>query len=173
MKCIAIEVIAQRTNKSESKDDSIRRVFGEVADLTGYDRYRKVGFAFFKLTRNGLAHGFYPNDVELANGPRGGILLSFWIDAATQRSICIEAVGERSASGHLVNRQAGERVLLNVSVQHLHNDIASYATEFLGRLRVDPSLQALVERHDERLLKDATDAATASLEPGDFIALGL
>jgi len=87
-----------RTNRNR-KDQSVRRVFGEVAQSAAYDQYAKVGFAFFKLCRNGLAHGFYPNDVQLANGPKGGVAVTFWLEVNTQRSICADEIGPQSRVG--------------------------------------------------------------------------
>ena len=172
--CIGVEMVAQRTTTEESRDESIRRVFREVGELTGYERYGRVGFALFKLCRNGLAHGFYPNDVELANGPKGGVAVTFWIDAETQRSFCVEEVGGRAESGHLAHwNLGGEHVLLKMSAQHLYLDVKAYLENFLVRLQSDSTLQAVVEENDQRLLQSATKAATEALEDRDFIALAM
>jgi hypothetical protein len=41
---IGVEMVAARTRSiGESKDDSIRRVFSEIGDLAGDDRYGRVG----------------------------------------------------------------------------------------------------------------------------------
>lgn len=172
--CIGVEMVAQRTNRHESKDESIRRVFHEIAELTGYDRYDRVGFALFKLCRNGLAHGFYPNDVQLANGPKGGVAVTFWIDGETRRSFCVDEVGDPAASQHLVHwNLSDEHTLLRVSAQHLYLDVSRYLEDFLNRLPGDSELQRLVDENDQRLLESATIAATAGLEDRDFIALSL
>jgi hypothetical protein len=150
-------MIAQRTDVGETKDESIRRVFREIGSLTGYDRHGKVGFALFKLCRNGLAHGFYPNDVQLANGPKGGVAVTFWIDADTQRSICVDRIGERATSEHLIlwTLGRGNQVLLKVSAQHFYSDVKTYIEDFLRRLRLDEKLQAVVEQNDDRMLQSA------------------
>jgi hypothetical protein len=172
--CIGVEIVAQRTRTEESRDDSIRRVFREIAELTGYERYERVGFALFKLCRNGLAHGFYPNDVQLANGPKGGVAVTFWIDAETQRSFCVDEVGERAESGHLAHWSLGEeQVLLRVSAQHLYLDVKACLENFLVRLQSDRTLQGVVEENDQRLLQSATKAATRGLGDRDFIALAM
>src|ERR1051325_1647127 len=170
---IGIEIVAQRTNRGESKDQSIRRAFAELADVVGFDRYKRVGFALFKLCRNGLAHGFYPNDVQLSNGPRGGILISFWIDANTQRSVCVGDVKSSDESGHLELIRVGDRVLLQKFGQHLYVDVKAYLEDFLRRLETDSALQEIVATNDETQLRLATAGATDNLEEQDFIALGM
>jgi hypothetical protein len=103
---IGVEMVAARTRSTgESRDDSIRRVFNEIGDFTGDDRYGRVGFALFVLARNGLAHGFYPNGSQLANGPKVVVALHFWIDAKTQRSVCVDAMGPREKSKHITRHE--------------------------------------------------------------------
>jgi hypothetical protein len=172
--CIGMEMVAERTRRAdESKDDSIRRVFRELAQLTQYPTYATVGFAFFKLCRNGLAHGFFPNDVQLANGPKGGVMVSFWIDEGTQRSICVNEVSGPAESGHLTLVKRGDRVLLQVFAQHLYLHVKAFLEEFRHRLASDTELQTLVEQNDEHLMRLVSERASEGLAEGDFIALGI
>ena len=54
--CIGVEIIATRTQTGTNRDDSVRRVFSEIATLVGYQPYATLGFPLFKMLRNGLAH---------------------------------------------------------------------------------------------------------------------
>lgn len=171
--CIGIEMVATRTRTIETQDEGIRRVWKEVADSVGYEPYRTVGFALFKLCRNGIAHGFYPNEVQLANGPLGGMMVVFWIDGKTQRSVCVDEVGCQAESGHLTLRKTPGRVLLQVSVQHLYRDVKAYLERFLARLGGDSTLQATVEKNDDEMLRSVTKKTTEQLSEADFIHLGM
>ena len=168
---IGVEMVAERTRTTETKDASIRRVFGEIAGLVPYDSYGRLGFALFKLGRNGLAHGFYPNAVEAANGPKAGIAPMFLLET-TGHTVCVEAIGSRVEQGHLTNMKVGDHTLLKVSLQHLYLDVAKYLNDFLQRLRSAPDLQELVERNDVGILQTATRRASEVLEERDYIALG-
>ena len=174
--CIGVEIVADRTRQSgETTYDSIRRVFEKIGDLCQYDRYAKVGFPFWVLSRHGLAHGFYPNGVQLANGPRAAVALTFWIEASTHRSFCVDEMGGHLESKHLTRRSltGGELVVLEVSAQHLYRDVKLYLETFLQQLETDAVLQELVSHNDEARLQSATQRAAESLEPGDLINLGV
>jgi hypothetical protein len=174
--CIGVEIVAVRTRAAaESPEDSIRRVFHELADHVGYGRYKTVGFPLFILARHGLAHGFYPNDVEIANGPKASLKLHFWVDAETHRSVCVDELGPTAASKHLTRHElaSGHRVLLEVSVQHFYRDVAAYLRAFIGRLASEPALQQLASARDEEQLRWATERAASSPSSHDLMNLGI
>lgn len=173
--CIAVEFIATRTRSGESKEEALRRTFRDLAAAVGYGRYETVGFPFYSLVRRGLAHGFYPGHVQLANGPKAHVGLSFWIDAESQRSFCVDEVGGHAESRHLVHNVLGigDHVVLHVSVQHLYIDVKVLLERFLQRLATDRKLQQLVEKNDEDLLQAAALRTMESLSTGDFMNLGL
>lgn len=168
---IAVEIIARRTSAAgESDDDGIRRVMNEIASFTGYRPYGKVGFALFKLFRNGVAHGFLPGAVETANSPKGTATLTFWLDGATARSICVGSIGERLASGHLTLPLPG---ILRASAQHLYCDVRDFIMSFLDKLSSDPELQAQVDKRQTEIEQDNIDRARATLTDADLTAIGL
>jgi hypothetical protein len=170
---IGIEIVAQRTRAdSESFDESLRRVLREIADVVGYRPYSTVGFAMFKLCRNGLAHGFYPNDAQPLNGDGVGVIVSFWVDHVSQRSVCVREVGPHAESDHLVMVSTGDSKLTKVSAQHLFLDVEQYLGVFLDRLHSDADVQMLVERRDQELLARARFRSLESLSEADLIALG-
>ena len=172
---IGVEIIAGRTRgTSESNDTSIRRVFNEIADFTSYDRYAKVGFALFKLARHGLAHGFYPNDGQLANGPKAVVALHFWLDER-QRSFCIDAMGPRAQSKHLTRKElaGGKTTALEVSAQWLAKDVGSFLEAFLTRLATDTALQQVVSDNDEDQVRRNAERVRDALDEGDWIDLGV
>jgi hypothetical protein len=100
-------------------------------------------------------------------------MISFWIDAESQRSICVEEIAGPVESGHLSLRRTADQVLLQAFAQHLYVDVKTYLEDFLNRLASDIELQALVAENDERLMRDAVAVATKGLDEQDFIALGL
>jgi len=173
--CIGIEMVAQRTRPAAetSNDEAIRRVFREVAGVTGYPAYGTTGFPIFKMIRNGLAHGFYPNSLELANGLESSATVHFWLDGHTGRSICVDTLGERVASKHLVLQTQGQARIVLVSLQHWYVDVKSYLEQFRAKLAADAGLQAVVELNDERLESEAMEGLKRQITMADSIALGI
>lgn len=172
---IATEMIAGRTRVAgESKEASIRRVFKELADFTGYDRYTKVGYALFVLARHGLAHGFYPNDGQLANGPKVVVGLHFWLDER-QRSFCIDKMGPRADSKHLTRKEltGGKTTVLEASAQWLAKDVASYVEAFLDRLTSGTTLHQLVTENSDDQARRNAERVSDALDAGDWINLGV
>lgn len=171
---IGMEMVASRTRAAgESKEASIRRAFKEIADFTGHDRYSKVGYALFVLARHGIAHGFYPNDAQLANGPKVVVGLHFWLDER-HRSFCIDKMGPRPESKHLTRKElaGGRTTVLEVSAQWLAKDVESYVEAFLGRLASDAALQQLVTDNDADQSRRNAERVNDALDSGDWINLG-
>lgn len=171
---IGIEMVASRTVLAgESRDDSLRRVFAEIAELTGYRPYLELGFSLFKMTRHGLAHRFWPNEVELPNGPKCTFSATFWIDHRTQRSVCIDEIGPYVESDHLVRATPNGDVIISISALHLVRDVSRYIEQFLTRLKSQTSLQRVVEENDLRIAAESTNRLARQLTPADTLALGI
>ena len=141
---IAVEMLAHRTKTSGQTDSNVRRVFGKIADLTGYEPYRTVGFPFFNLARNGIAHGFYPNTVVSEEGTSYTATVAYLVDPVTQRTACVCEVPDRRRCQHLVV----DRSLVIANAQHLYNDIRDFVVAFLSRLESDEAFRSLVESND-------------------------
>jgi len=170
---IALEIIAQRSAEADQGlDGALRKVFRDLADHVGYPPYAKVGFAVFKLCRNGLAHGFYPNEVLPTNGDGIGVVQTFWIDGESHRSVCVDAMAGNAESGHLSIRATSDSKLTTVCVQCLYRDVRGFVEDFLSRLSTDADLRQVVERRDEKLLLDARRRALEALSEADLISLG-
>lgn len=170
--CIGIEIIAQREG-SGSIDTNLRDAFVQIARVTSYSPYSRVGFPVFKILRNGLAHGFYPNEAPSINGPSVTAIPTFWVDQHTGRSICVREIGPRLESGHLVPLVQEPNVILRVCAQHWCNDIRMFIEEFLTRLQGDHTLQGQVEANDERLERTASHRLREQVTEADTIALGI
>jgi hypothetical protein len=170
--CIGIEIIASRTQTGPRRDDSVRRVFNEIAELVGYEPYNKLGFPLFKMLRNGLAHGFWPNEVELPDGVSCTFSMIFWADE-TARSICVDEVAGHAESNHLTRMSGGRDIIIQVSAQHWFRDIAAYIEEFLKRLQLDRDLQTLVEENEVRLVRNARTSLGKQITEDDAAALGM
>ncbi|MDP2318224.1 MAG: hypothetical protein Q8O42_02640 [Acidobacteriota bacterium] len=170
---VGVEMIASRTNNGEERDDAIRRVFAEIASMTGYTPYKSLGLPIFKLVRHGLAHRFWPNDVQLPNTGKASFTMSVWADAYTHRTVCINDVGDRADSQHFSCMKAGGDIAIQISGQHLAKDLHAYIEQFLEALKTDTSLQSLVERNDRAMDAAQANRLAEDLTAADTIALGL
>ena len=170
---IAMDMLATRTSSNETRDDAFRRVFRELAAHTRYRPYETIGYALFKMLRHGLAHQFWSNEFKLANGPKCVFVTNFWIDANTQRSVCVYEIGDRADSKHLVRMTAGDDLIIQVSAQHLAADVCGFVEDFLTRLAADTTLQATVEQNETRIAAQSTARLSTELNEGDAINLGV
>lgn len=172
--CIGIEIVAMRSRApGESRDGAIRRAYQELAHASGYQAYRTIGFPLHKALRNGLAHAFWPNEIPSLNGPNVFITPNFWLDAETQRSVCIDEIGPPLQSRHLVNARIGDDIQLSISALHWVRDVDSYLDQFCRRLANDSALQSLVEANDQQLMREAAQGLSDQLTDGDRMAIGI
>ena len=172
---IGVEMVAQFSTDAsvEHKNDAIRRVFAEVALFSGVAAYSTLGYFLFFAYRHGIAHGFYPGQLEL-NGVTIETTPVAYVDASDLRTTpCIDTLPRASLPPHLVAETRGAKRILHISAQALFLDLDPFLMDFYQRLGTDAALQARVRMNVARLEAEASDTAQKRLKPADLAALNI